>query len=55
MNKYRKLSELNDTKCDVLATNGQRYRNPNPSSSAKKAVTLAGGRFFGIRMGFEPS
>jgi len=39
MNNHRKISELNDTKCVVLATNGQRYRNSNPSSSAKKHLT----------------
>lgn len=35
MNNYRKISELNDTKCGVLATNGQRYRNSNPVALTK--------------------
>ena len=43
MNNYRKISELNDTKNGVLATNGQRYRNSNPSSSAKNKATRLGG------------
>ena len=34
MNNYRKISELNDTQSGILATNGQRQPNSNPSSSA---------------------
>jgi len=55
MNNYRKISELNDTKCGVLETNGQRYRNSNPSSSAKKRLTaFVVRRFFVLSEGFEP-
>ena len=35
MNNYRNLPELNDTKSGVLATNGQRQPNLNPSFSGK--------------------
>ena len=40
MNNYGNFPELNDTKSGVLATNGQKYRNSNPSSSATKKATF---------------
>lgn len=33
MNNYGNFPELNDIKSGVLATNGQKYRNSNSSSS----------------------
>ena len=52
MNNFRKIPELNDTKNGVLATNGQRYRNSNPSSSAiKNPTTSVVGDFLALDSG----